>query len=872
MTSERSRSQPDLVLAAEAARRIRDEIARASGREVSFLATVTPQRVIVDPRPVARGNRAAVLAAAADARTGEIMLHNHPSGVLEPSDADLRVASRLYEEGVGSAIVDNFARALYVVVEPPPPSTLEPLDIPGLEALAAPGGALSRVHDRYEDRPGQRAMLAEVARGYNQGGVTLVEAGTGTGKSVAYLLPAARWAVRNKERTIVSTNTINLQEQLVAKDLPLVRALLGEEFRWALMKGRGNYISIRRAHLAAESAATLFGENRTREVNALLDWIAATEDGSLADLATAPSPEVWEEVRSDSDICMHARCPHFQSCFYQRSRRVAASADVLVVNHHLLFSDLSLRIVTDNFTQAAALPAYKRLILDEAHNVEDAATSHLGASLSRRGLAATLARLERVAGVVRRELAGLPGAGNEGSPGEGPAASQVTRPLLERLKTRVIASLARTRRRFEAFFHVLDEVAPSPAGVRVRLGSDQLPEPIGQERVQGSFSALLDALGELARETSELATRIELTDEWREPLQGRILDLRSIERRLTNASRSLRLVLDPAEEGRRYVRWVEQRSLGRGKRRNLHLAAAPIELDALLREQLFQRVRTTVLTSATLTTRNDFGFLRGRLGLAREAGDASQAGDASRLAVAEARIDSPFDFSAQTLLCVPSDLPHPSFGGSGGRGSFDRATARAVAALAGISRGGLFALFTSHRALRTVAEALRAGEGGPWPLLVHGEDNRSRLLARFVEAGNAILLGTSSFWEGVDVPGRPLRALLIQKLPFSVPTDPVVEARMEAIEAAGGNAFQEFMLPQAALRLRQGFGRLVRTRRDRGAVVLLDSRIVTHRYGRYLLDSLPPARLARGPWRRIEEELRAFYGSTGQPRSTASTR
>lgn len=861
MTPERARARPDLVLAPEAAGRMREQIARAGGREVSFLATVTAERVIVDPRTVARGNRAAVLAAANDARTGEIMLHNHPSGVLEPSDADLHVAGRLYEQGVGSAIVDNQARALYVVVEPPPPSSLEPLDLSELEAVAAPGGALSRLHERYEDRPGQRAMLAEVARGYNQGGVTLVEAGTGTGKSVAYLLPAARWAIRNKERTVVSTNTINLQEQLVARDLPLVRELLGEDFRWALMKGRGNYISIRRAHLAAESAATLFGEDRTREVDALLDWIAATEDGSLADLATAPSREVWEEVRSDSDICLHARCPHFQSCFYQRSRRIAASADVLVVNHHLLFSDLSLRIVTDNFSQSAALPAYRRLILDEAHNAEDAATSHLGASLSRKGLAATLTRLERVAGVVRRNLSGLPTVAEDGVRSKGAVAGPSATPLLDRLKDRVLPSLTRTRERFEAFFRILDEMAPLPRGVRVRLGSRQLPEPLDQEPVRRSFGALQDELAGLAREVSELAVRIELTDEWREPLEGRILDLRSIERRLANASRSLRLVLDPAEEGQRYVRWVEQRSHRRGKRRNLHLAAAPIELAELLREQLFERVRTAVLTSATLTTRKDFGFLRGRLGLARDPGDARA------LRVAEARIESPFDFGAQTLLCVPSDLPRPSFRGSAGSGSFDRATARAVAALADISRGGLFALFTSHRALRAVAEALREEGAGSWPLLVHGEDYRSRLLARFVEAGNAILLGTSSFWEGVDVPGRPLRALLIQKLPFSVPTDPVVEARMEAIEAAGGNPFQDFMLPQAALRLRQGFGRLVRSRRDRGAVVLLDSRTVKYRYGRYLVESLPPAPLVQGPWRRVEEHLRAFYGPVGEQRA-----
>ena len=858
MTPERSPHEPDLVLAPEAVRRIRDQVARAGGREVSFLATVTPERVIVDPRPVARGNRAAVLAAAADARPGEIMLHNHPSGPLEPSDADLRVASRLYEAGVGSGIVDNRARGLYVVVEPPPPSSLEPLDIPSLEALAAPEGPLARLHDRYEDRPGQRAMLAEVARGYNDGGVTLVEAGTGTGKSVAYLVPAASWAIRNKERTVVSTNTINLQEQLVAKDLPLVRELLDQDFRWALMKGRGNYISIRRAHLAAEGADTLFSDDRGEEVGALLDWIAATEDGSLADLAAAPSPEVWEEVKSDSDICLHARCPHFRACFYQRSRRVAASADVLVVNHHLLFSDLSMRIATDNFTQSAALPAYRRLILDEAHNVEDAATSHLGASLTQKGLSATLTRLERVARVVQRELTGLPVAGADSLAARDPAFGEAGKPLLARLKNRVRPALTRARREFEKFFELLQHVVPTDQGVRVRLGSDRLPEPIARESVRAGLDILLDALGTLARESSELAARIELTDEWRESLEGRVLDLRAIERRLANALRGLRLVLDPAEEGQPHVRWVEHRSSRRGKRSNLELAAAPIELAELLRETLFKRVQTAVLTSATLTTRKDFGFLRGRLGL--DAGD----GDASGPGVVEKRIDSPFDFSAQTLLCVPSDLPRPSFGDAAGAGSFNDATARAVAKLAGISRGGLFVLFTSHRALRAVAEALRAAGAGRWPLLVHGEDYRARLLSRFVEAGNAILLGTSSFWEGVDVPGRPLRALLIQKLPFSVPTDPVVEARMEAIEASGGNAFQEFMLPQAALRLRQGFGRLVRSRRDLGAVVLLDSRIATRRYGRYLLDSLPPAPLVRGPWRRIEQRLREFYGSEAE--------
>ncbi len=835
-----TRPPAPLSLSPESARRIQQEIERAGGREVCFLARVDEHRVVHEPRAVARGNFGAVLVAARDAEEGGVMLHNHPSGTLEPSEADLAVASELYERGLGSAIVDNEARSLYVVVEPPVPRVRVPLDAEELDALLAPGGALWNVHDGYEDRPGQREMLGAVTRRFNDGGAAVVEAGTGTGKSLAYLLPAARWALLNGEKTVVSTNTINLQEQLVGKDLPLVKRLLGEDVSWALVKGRGNYVSIRRAMLAAESQASLFEDDRSGEMASILEWIRSTEDGSLSDLPFTPADDTWEEVRSDPDICLRARCPHFQACFYQRARRRAASAELLVVNHHLLFTDLAVRRATQNYSQAAVLPAYDRLILDEAHNVEDAATSHLGVELTRRGLFRMLSRLDhRGRGILTAVQEGLTAGGTEAGS------------LRERVENRVRPELSRSQAELAGFVEALETLVTPDQGA-ARLGPSGIGEPVERPEVRERLDAVLATFGALERELAELRRRLELAEDIAQGLEGRLLDLRSVERRLAAAAAGLRLVLDPGEDAAAWVRWLELR--GRGRRVNLALAAAPIELGSLLRESLFGRVRTAILTSATLTTRRTFDFLRGRLGLEPEA----LATLDEPFEVEERVMASPFDYERQVLVAVPTDLPPAEVGGD----EFQQATADVVRDLAGHSDGGVFALFTSHAALRRVAELLRAeGVDTSWPLFVHGEDHRPRLVSRFVDAGRGILLGTSSFWEGVDVPGHPLRGLVIQKLPFKVPTEPITAARMEALERAGASAFHDFMLPHAALRLKQGFGRLIRARTDRGAILILDDRLVAKRYGRYLRDSLPEAPFLKGPWAELQRSVRAFYGA-----------
>ena len=824
-----------LTLSPDAAERIRHEIARAGGREVCFLASVDGDRVVHGPRAVARGNFEAVLVAARDAPDGGVMLHNHPNGVLEPSDADMRVAGHLYEDGLGTAIVDNDASALYVVVEPPTPRVRTALDAESLDEVLAPGGGLSARFPGYEDRPGQREMLAEVVARFNDGGVAVVEAGTGTGKSLAYLLPAARWAQQNGERTVLSTNTINLQEQLAGKDLPLVRELLGD-VRWALVKGRGNYVSIRRALLAAESQGSLFEDDREDEMRALLEWLESTEDGSLSDLPFRPADDTWEEVRSDPDICLRARCPHFQSCFYQRSRKRAAGAELLVVNHHLLFTDLAVRQATQNFTQSAVLPAYQRVVLDEAHNVEDAATSHLGVEVTRRGLYRAMSRLDRRGrGILTAIHDGT--AEVDGGP-----------ELRERVENRVRPALSRGRAEVDGLLDALARHLPEEEGT-VRLGPSGAGEPADDAAVAERMRGTIAALGALERELAELRARIELAEALAERLEARILDLRSIERRLAAAVHGVRLVLAPGEDAGRFVRWLERR--GRARRANLVLAAAPIELGEVLRDALFTRVDAAVLTSATLATNRRFDFLRGRLGLDRE----ELAQSDVEVEVSERIVMSPFDFSVQTMLGVPTDLPALE-----DVGAFDGATGRIVQELAEITDGGLFALFTSHGALRRVAGLLR--EGGvdrSWPLFVQGEEDRGRLLDRFVRSGRGVLLGTTSFWEGVDVPGDPLRGLIIQRLPFRVPTEPITAARMEALERAGSDPFQSFMLPHAALRLKQGFGRLVRSRADRGAVLLLDDRIVTRRYGRYLRASLPEAPFVKGAWTDVRRRVAAFY-------------
>jgi ATP-dependent DNA helicase DinG len=813
------------------------EIAAAEGREVSFFAEVDRDGVITAARVAARGTVEMVLALPGAAARGEMLLHNHPSGVLEPSAADLNVAARLHDAGVGFGILNNDATELYVVVEVPRDRPVVPIDPFDIIATLAESGPVADQLARYEDRRSQRDMAAYIADGYNEGGVQLLEAGTGVGKSFAYLVPALAWARANGERTIVSTNTINLQEQLVGKDLPLLRRALSDEDyspTFALLKGWRNYLCLARMHQAASSQRTLLEQDKLDELLGIAEWAGHTADGTLSDLPVTPTAEVWDEVSAEPDLCTRLKCSHFDRCFLFRARRRAAEADVVVVNHHLLAADLSVRQASDNWQEAAVLPPYKRLILDEAHHLEDVAANHLGIQVTSRAVRRLLGRFERNGRGLAPTLSYELQRQND----------LLSRASLDLLQQRLLPAIADARRASEALFLRLLQRLESVPGGQLRLDDGFAADSIWGEGLRFDLDATLGSFRTLRETVETIADRLSQSEQTERHAQI-LQELRGVIRRLDTLSDGLNRSLRPAGGGAPSVRWMERSSRGQ----HVSLSVVPLDLAPLLRDLLFDRLDTVVLTSATLAAGGEFDFLESRLGLN---------GDDSPVRVREI-FPSPFDYPSQCVFGVPNDLPEPR-GDEPGHGA---AVVQVVTDLAFASDGGMFVLFTSHLALRRAAQEIRAALGNRWPILVQGESPRDVLLRRFREAENAILLGTDSFWEGVDVPGRALRALIMNKLPFKVPSEPITAARLERLAEEGLDGFMHYLLPHAALKLKQGFGRLIRSRQDTGIVVLLDSRVVTKRYGHLLLSGLPRADRIVDRWSQVRIKCEDFFARQG---------
>jgi ATP-dependent DNA helicase DinG len=771
-----------------------------------------------------------------------MLLHNHPSGELEPSQADLSVAARLHDAGVGFGIVSNDATEVYVVVEIPRARGYEVIDPVDTARALGPQGVVAKALGTFEDRPSQRDMAAYVADTFNEGGVSLLEAGTGVGKSFAYLVPAIGWARANRERTVVSTNTINLQEQLVGKDLPLLGkafAADGEPPTYALLKGWRNYVCLARLELACTAQASLLEPERQGELDALAAWTSRTTDGSLADLTDEPSEEVWDEVSAEPDLCTRLDCPHFDRCFLFAARRRAAEADIVVVNHHLLASDLAVRRAQDNWQDAAVLPPYRRLIIDEAHHLEDTAAEHLGAQVSARGVVRLLSRLERNGrGLIPALLGEL-----------GMEEGMLSAASADLLRVGLLPELAQAKAAADDLFTLLAEHLSGSGAMVLRLSDAFASDPLWDRGLERALDDLVASLGRLRDGVETVAERLEAAQESDRRSQ-RVQELRGVVRRLQAVQDGALLTLRP-RAGTPLVRWIERRP-GRAPGRlpfPIALASVPLDLAAVLRETLFDRVESIVLTSATLAVGADFAFLRDRLGL-----------DSSfpRLKY-EAVLPSPFDYAAQCLFAVPSDTPDPRTDEAG----HDAALARAIVELAHAADGGMFALFTSHAALKRIAQRVRNALAHRWPLLVQGEGQRDQLLRRFRDAGSAILLGTDSFWEGVDVPGPALRVLLLAKLPFKAPNEPLTAARLERLTEQGLDGFMHYLVPRAALKLKQGFGRLIRSRSDVGVVVLMDQRIESRRYGAVLRASLPPAQRVVGPWPTVRSAIEEFFARHG---------
>jgi ATP-dependent DNA helicase DinG len=840
-------SMPDVALTIPPRVRefLRSTIAAAGGNEVFFLGRVaweSPEAACLEEVDVAaRGNRSAAPAILACAEDWDLALHNHPSGSLEPSEADLHVAEELGSREVGFAIIDSSAERSYLVVPPfrrlEGPREVDPAEV---EAFFAPGGPLAEALGDYESRPGQVAMAREVAEALNGDRVAAIEAGTGVGKSFAYLVPAVLWAVRNRSRVIVSTNTINLQEQLIGKDLPFLERVLPVKFSYALIKGRGNYACRRKlAEIEAEPPGLLGAESgdEERQLRELAAWARTAREGSLSELGAPPPERVWDRAMSETDKSLKVNCPHYAECFYYQAKRTAFRADVVVVNHHLFFADLAVRRETGNYDWDLIIPGYQRVVFDEAHHLEDVASQYLGVRFSQLGVEN---RLHRMASPRDRRKGVLPFLSARLRREGAPVAAEV-------LERGLLADLPEAAARIEEAFHAARELVEAEArraGGGAAEAGDEASEGTVQVRLtrepaQAAFRAALgerleeavDRLAVLKGLAGKAVAAVELAagleDERRASL---LLELTSFRDRLQTLLLDIGFFLDPDDAT--HVRWAEARSRrGDPRRRAVSFATAPIRVSEVLREAVYEPLRTVVLTSATLSVEGSVSFLGDRLGFAEVAVD--------RFLFRSH--PSPFDYESQVLTLVPEDFPEP--GSPGYEGRLNEALLEVLRS----SRGRAFVLFTSYGLLRRCHSALE----GPLRregirALRQGEAGRSELLERFRSGPPHALFGTDSFWEGVDVKGEALSVVVITRLPFRVPTEPVQVARVEDLRGRGQDPFGSFTVPQAVLKFKQGFGRLIRSAGDRGAVVVLDRRIVKKRYGQAFLRSLPRTRFVQG--------------------------
>ncbi|MDR2486118.1 MAG: ATP-dependent DNA helicase DinG [Treponema sp.] len=797
---------------------LRLEIADAGGNEIFVLGYLDEKGLVEKLAVMARGDENPAPAVSKKLETADVFIRNHPSGFLTPSDDDLALAARVAEAGAGCFIIDNDVEKVYVAAEPVKKRVMQKLNADMIIAALEQGGAIAKRLPEYESRQSQLNLMRLIIRGFNEDALVAAEAGTGVGKSFAYLLPALSYAIVNDERIVISTATITLQQQLYEKDIPLVVSAMKKKVKVVLMKGRGNYLCLRRLEEAVREQSFL-DDAEYAGLKAILAWSETTATGSRSDLAFMPVEGLWSRVCSEADACMGIRCLERERCFVLSLRRECADARILVVNHHLLFADLAARHEGAGYNGMVVLPPYSRVILDEAHTVEAAATSFFSKGFSRLGIYQQLGRLYR----KRREnrlgllIRLMPPFTEEKSINELEYAFQKVRELADTLDQ---AGLELCKN---------DGVFRLTPSREVVIQGILIP-PLTAFR--GGLAALINRVRQIVDA---------VPDQGETGTEVMVWEVRSILRRLDTVGNVCASFIEFKERVTEVI-WIERRFGGNGGNWAA-FTVTPIDIALPLKDALFAPNKTVICVSATLTVKGSFAYWKSRSGL-------GLVGDRD---VFTGQFPSPFPYASAVLLAIPQDAPLPD------QGNYRAFVDRAAVTLALSAGGSALILFTSY-------DALRSAYNAAFPILheqgirclKQGDDDRSRLLQAFLQDEKSVLFATDSFWEGIDAPGNTLRIVILCRLPFKAPNEPVFEARCETIEKQGGNSFMELSLPESVMKFKQGFGRLMRRSGDHGVVAVLDGRILHKRYGEYFLRSLPKTKTNFSNFETILQETGRF--------------
>ena len=799
---------------------IRSEIASSNENEVFFVGEINHDGKVTSVSVGSRGNLHSVPVNQDLKRKGSVLIHNHPGENLTPSDADLSVAAVSSENAQGFYIINNDVTEIYVVVEPVLPKVIKKLDVDDAAFYISKDGPLAKINENFEERLSQIELLKNIAKTFNQNKTGVFEAGTGVGKSYAYLIPSILWAVQNNERVVISTGTINLQQQLCLKDIPQAIKITGKPVKFILMKGRQNYICKRRLQDALNSK-DLFENND--DLDRIAQWQDSCDSGSKSELSFLPSESVWNRINSESDACMALRCPYYSQCFVMKVKKEASAANILVVNHHLLFADIESRLHGAGYDDAVVLPPYKRIIFDEAHGIETAATSFFSESFNRFKILKPLNLLYRK---KKNSAMGF------------------------------LFSVSMLSKEEEKSFQAYQMISKIKSDL-TNLETLALDLCIQENNLWlnpltfRNFQPVLSMCQTLAKDISVFTSLV------LEVLDGVPEDDRDIpyfwetkvlNRRLSDYS----VILNDFfmwEEKPDKVFWLQKKNLPSDMQKDdelnfyINFIETPLDIAPLMNQGIFEPMDSVVCTSATLKTGRDFSYWLRHNGLYFSDSDE----------VLQGEFFSPFPYKENMIFLVPKDIPFPD------EPDFQIYVENVLKNLILKAKGRTLVLFTSYESLRlSYNNIFSTMLANGIKLLRQGSDDNARILKNFKDDFSSVVFATDSFWQGVDVPGESLSQVIIVKLPFTVPNDPVFKARSEAIRKKGGNSFMELSVPEAIIKFRQGVGRLIRKNTDKGTVVVLDRRIYEKQYGSLFLANVPECKKYYEPVSKILDIIEEF--------------